>query len=99
MDVSEKQIKRIASLSKLNLEGGELKELTQDFNQILRFVDKISEVDTQDIDLGGESSVYYKKSEKKPPSISHLSIRETSEIAPQFKAGYFVVPRVIDNNG
>ena len=101
MDVSDKQIKKIATLSKLCLEGSELKELTFDFNQILNFVNKISKINAHNLDSttfkDRETTIHEKHF--KAPSESPLAIETIKEIAPQFEAGYFVVPRVIENNG
>ncbi len=101
VDISGKQIKKIATLSKLRLEGSELEELTSDFNQIIDFVNKISEIDTDNAGSTNSKEEQTTLREKcsKIPNESHLPIEKIKEIAPQFEAGYFVVPRVIENNG
>ena len=101
MDVSDKQIKKIATLSKLCLEGSELKELTCDFNQILNFVNKISKIDAYNVHstIFKEQQTTTHEKHSKAPNESPLSVETIKEIAPQFEAGYFVVPRVIENNG
>lgn len=93
--VTAEEVQKIAHLSKLNLEGGELENLTRDFNQILDFVAQIEEVDVQDASafdhvLGHEN---VRRPDKPEPS---LPVEEVKNIAPDYEAGYIVVPRVID---
>ena len=96
-EVTPDEVKKIAVLSKIDLEGDELAELTHDFNQILSFVQTISEVDTskvKPVDPAGASDT----SGEQKPAQAHLSIQSTREMAPHFEAGYFVVPRVIESH-
>lgn len=95
MSISTDEVKKIASLSKLRLEGGELEKLANDFNGILNFVAQIKEADTSgahilDHPLGHTNAWREDKSE---PSIDQNAIRA---FAPKFEAGFFVVPRVIE---
>ena len=94
-EVTPDEVKKIAVLSKIDLEGDELAELTHDFNQILSFVQTISEVDTskvKPVDPAGAPDT------PREGGQAHLSIQSTREMAPHFEAGYFVVPRVIESH-
>ncbi|HMY12165.1 MAG TPA: Asp-tRNA(Asn)/Glu-tRNA(Gln) amidotransferase subunit GatC [Turneriella sp.] len=98
MSISTDEVKKIASLSKLRLEGSELEKMAHDFNGILDFVAQIKEADTSgahvlDHPLGHTNSSREDVSE---PSISQDAIRA---FAPKFEAGFFVVPRVIETEG
>jgi aspartyl-tRNA(Asn)/glutamyl-tRNA(Gln) amidotransferase subunit C len=95
MAISIEEVKKIASLSKLRLEGSELEKMAHDFNSILDFVAQIKEADTSgahalDHPLGLTNSWREDISE---PSIDQDAIRA---FAPKFEAGFFVVPRVIE---
>jgi aspartyl-tRNA(Asn)/glutamyl-tRNA(Gln) amidotransferase subunit C len=95
MAISTDEVKRIAALSKLRLEGSELEKMAHDFNRVLDFVEQIKEVDTSgakalDHPLGVTNAWREDISE---PSISANAIRA---FAPKFEAGFFVVPRVIE---
>ena len=49
MKVSNKKIKRLAELAKLNLDESESKSLSSDLEHILAFVEKLGEVDTKEV--------------------------------------------------
>jgi len=94
-NVTPDEVARIAHLSKLNLEGGELEKLTEDFNQILGYVQQISEVNTENIQPMSHVLELKNVTRKDIPGNS-LGIEDVKNLAPEFNAGYFVVPRVID---
>lgn len=96
--LSVAEVQKIASLSKLRLEGSELEKMAHDFNGILDFVAQIKEADTSgahvlDHPLGHTNAWREDKSET---SIDQDAIRA---FAPKFEAGFFVVPRVIETEG
>ena len=96
-DVTAEDIRKIAHLSRLSLQPDELKNLTSDFNEILHFVEHISEVDTENVEplehIHGLTNVFR---EDKP--VESLPIEKISQNAPAFKDRFFVVPRVIEEN-
>lgn len=97
MAISTAEVSKIAHLSKLSLEGGELEKLAHDFNGILNFVAQIKEADTTnapaiDHPLGHTNA---HRDDKPQASISQDDIRA---FAPKFEAGFFVVPRVIETD-
>ncbi len=49
MSVSKDEIKNIAKLAKLNLSEAEVIEFTGDMNKILNYMDKLNELDTDNI--------------------------------------------------
>lgn len=96
--VSSEEVLRIARLARLKPEGHELESLTKDFNEILSFVSQISEVNTSGVDDGTFHKALHNVSRSDEPRES-LSIDDIRQSAPQFEAGFFVVPRVIESDG
>ena len=93
--VSEEDVKKIAGLSRLRLEGDELKKLTADFNEILKFVEQIEEVD-----VTGASQISHVlnktnvgRDDQVVPGVQRSAIELMSH---NFIDGFFVVPRVIE---
>jgi aspartyl-tRNA(Asn)/glutamyl-tRNA(Gln) amidotransferase subunit C len=98
MAISVAEVQKIASLSKLRLEGPELEKMATDFNGILDFVAQIKAADVAgapalDHPLG---HVNADRDDKPTASIDQDAIRK---FAPKFEAGFFVVPRVIETEG
>ena len=48
--ISEKEVKKIAELSKLSLTNEELKKRTEDMNNILDYMDTLNEIDTENVE-------------------------------------------------
>ena len=94
-NVTTDEVARIAHLSKLDLEGSELQKLTEDFNQILGYVQQISEVNTDNVDTMSHV-IGLKNVMRSDSPRDSLNIEDVKNLAPEFNAGYFVVPRVID---
>ncbi|MCB1146213.1 MAG: Asp-tRNA(Asn)/Glu-tRNA(Gln) amidotransferase subunit GatC [Leptospiraceae bacterium] len=93
--VNKDEVKKIAGLARLRLEGDELEKLTKDFNGILDFVAQINEVDTSQarpFDHVLDSVNIFR--EDKPHSV--ITEEDIRKIAPKTEAGYIVVPRVIE---
>ena len=49
MSVTKDEVKYIASLSRLEFNESELEDFTNEFNQILNYIDKLNELDTENI--------------------------------------------------
>jgi aspartyl-tRNA(Asn)/glutamyl-tRNA(Gln) amidotransferase subunit C len=90
------KLQNIAFLARLRFEGKELEELTDDFNKIMSYVDKVQELDTSSIT---EMDLYPHLQEnaiRKDEIGTSLGRDELSKISPKFENGYIVVPRVIE---
>ena len=48
--ISEQEVKKIAELSRLSLTNEELKKRTKDMNNILDYMDKLNEIDTENVE-------------------------------------------------
>ncbi|MES0489047.1 MAG: Asp-tRNA(Asn)/Glu-tRNA(Gln) amidotransferase subunit GatC [Leptospirales bacterium] len=93
--VTPEEVKKIAALSRLNLEGKELENLTEDFNQILEFVAQIDEVNTDNVKPLNHVLDLENVTRKDEP-VASFNREDVESIAPEFNAGYFVVPQIID---
>ncbi len=50
MKITEKEIRHIAGLANLNLSDDDIKRYSDDMEQILGYVDKLSELDTSEVE-------------------------------------------------
>ena len=48
--ISEQEVKKIAELSRLSLSSDELKKRTEDMNNIIHYMDTLSEIDTDNVE-------------------------------------------------
>ncbi|MBP7280747.1 MAG: Asp-tRNA(Asn)/Glu-tRNA(Gln) amidotransferase subunit GatC [Leptospiraceae bacterium] len=89
------KLQAIANLAKLRFEESQLDGMLEDFNKIMAYVDKVSELNTKSVT---EEEIYEWSENKVRPDIlgNSMTRDEISKIAPKFENGYIVVPRVIE---
>ena len=94
MEVNNKLIQDIAKLSKLEFNKSSNEKMKKDLKKILAFVDKLNEIDTENI----EPLVYLSEEENvlRPDQISKsLTQKQGSYKCPQKDSDYFKVPTVL----
>lgn len=96
MSISDDEVKKLSDLARLNLSEEDRRELTDDLNEILELAEKINEVDTEDVPPTYHAlpieNVMREDEQRPSPDPSKVL-----EHAPDASDGYFVVPRVIDD--
>ena len=95
MSVSEKEVRYVANLARLQLSEEDVKSLAVDMNKILGYMDLLNELDTSDIaplEHVIEMDSRLRNDEAKP-TISH---EDALKNAPDADSDYFRVPKVIE---
>ncbi len=95
MSVSEKEVRYVANLARLQLSEEDVKSLAGDMNKILGYMDLLNELDTSDVaplEHVIEMNTRLRKDEAKP-TISH---EDALKNAPDADSDYFRVPKVIE---
>ncbi len=98
MSVTLENVKNIAELARLQITEDMLESYRGHMNEILEYVDKLNEIDTEGI----EPTVAVQSSEKPLRSDelkSSLSIDEAMANAPSHARSFFRVPKVINSGG
>jgi len=94
MKIDDKMIDKISGLAYLEFKEDEKEKIRLDLEQILTFVDKLKELDTEDVDpliyLSDKTNVL--REDKVVNSISH---EEAMLNAPAKSGRFFKVPKVI----
>ena len=96
MKVSEKDLKNVAVLSRLSIPENETEQYTRQLEDILEYVDNLSEVDTENI----QPTTYalpmqnvFREDIVKPSLDRELALSN----APLREDGYFKVPKIIED--
>ena len=98
MKITEKEVRRIADLSNLNLTEEEVCTYAADLEEILTYVEKLEELDTREVapmaqvTYAGTETSTLREDEHRKSFERDVVLRS----APQSGAGQFKVPRVID---
>ena len=94
MAVTKKDVEKIAELAKLNFSEDELENFTPQMNEILSYMDKLNELDTENVKPLShpvEQSNVFREDEMK---IS-ISVEDALKNAPSKDEHHFKVPKAI----
>ena len=94
MPVTLKDVKHIAELARLEFSGEELESFTHQLNQILEYVEKLNELDTENVEPLShpvEGNNAFREDELKPS----INREEALKNAPDRDEEFFRVPKVI----
>lgn len=93
MSVSQEEVRRIARLAELHVEGGALPTLAGEMSRILDYVAQIGSVpatETARPFIPGPTASRLRPDEVRPAPLSF----GPAEMAPAFRDGFFLVPRL-----
>lgn len=93
MSIDREAVRRFADLARLRLGDAELDGLTDDVNRILEHVDELGRLEDVD-EPGGGPQEALEASELEPPDHPDALLRSPEELAPEWRDGFFVVPRL-----
>ena len=95
MKFDESVIHHVCQLARLELSVQEKQEFTRQLEDIIRYVEKINQLDTHNVQPADHivplSNVFRDDMAKES-----LPVAEVEKIAPQFEKSHFVVPRIIE---
>ncbi len=94
MSVSIDDVEKIAKLAKLLFDEEEKKKFIVQFNQILQYIAKLDELDTENVKPTSHV-LDLKNVTREDKAITWLTQEEALKNAPKQKAGHYSVPKVI----
>ena len=95
MTVSSQQVRHIAKLARIGMSDAEIEALVPELNNILGWVEQLSEVDTDGVEP--LATVIDQKLRLRDDVIIEGNIRdEVLANAPDAQHGFFAVPKVIE---
>ncbi|MGC1402887.1 MAG: Asp-tRNA(Asn)/Glu-tRNA(Gln) amidotransferase subunit GatC [Thermodesulfobacteriota bacterium] len=94
MSLSQADIEHVASLARLKLAAEEIETFTQQINNILVYMEKLSELDTKDIQPTTHA-LHLSNSFREDQVFPSLPQEEALALAPEQGCSAFVVPKVI----
>lgn len=95
MKISKKDVEYVSKLAKLRLSKKEKEKFTKQLDQILKYVDKLNELDTEKVKP--TSHVLPLKNVFREDKIGKsLKVEKVLKNAPEKAKGFFKVPKVIE---
>lgn len=93
--VSIKDVDYVAKLARLEFDEEEKQKFTEEFNNILKFVEKLSEINTDNADISINSN-NFKNALRNDEVLESLSLKDVLLNSPDNENGYFKVPKVVE---
>ena len=96
MKISKKEVQHVAELARIDFNDTELEKFTEQLGNILNYIEKLSELDTVNVDP--TSHVLDISTPFREDVVEEwLSGAEVLKNAPESDDGFFVVPQVIED--
>jgi aspartyl-tRNA(Asn)/glutamyl-tRNA(Gln) amidotransferase subunit C len=93
--MDKKTVTTISYLSRLKIDGEKEGKITNDLENIIKFVDQLNDIDTSDIEPLTNPLEKTAKTRDDIVTADNLK-KELLEIAPSSNEDYFLVPRVVE---
>ena len=94
MEIDDKTVDKIASLSKLSFSGKQKEAIKNDMNKMLNFIGKLEEVDTDGVDplihMTDDVNVL-----RADDAVLDITQKEALKNAPKKDSTYFKIPKVL----
>jgi aspartyl-tRNA(Asn)/glutamyl-tRNA(Gln) amidotransferase subunit C len=95
MKITEELIDHIAHLARLEFRGEDKASIQKDMERMIEFVDKLSEVDTANVEPLIFMSEEINRVREDEPKVT-VSHEEALKNAPKKDSDYFRIPKVLD---
>lgn len=95
--IDQSQVRKVARLSRLELTEAEVAEFTSQLSAILDYVEKMSELDTSDVQPLAHC-LPISNCLRQDCVKESLGTEKTLANAPQRDEGFFKVPKILDDN-
>ena len=95
MTIDLKTVKHISKLSRISIDDNKAKKLSDDLNSIFKFIEKLNELDTKEIEpltSIAETNLKLRKDEIKSENIREDILKNS----PEDNKDFFVVPKVVE---
>ena len=95
MELTDKDVQKVANLARLNIPKTEADRLTGEMNSILRYIDKLAELNTDGVEPTFHASAA-NNAFREDVCHESLPVEEGLANAPVSEDGSFKVPKVIE---
>lgn len=95
MSVSKKDVEYVAELARLYFTEEEKQDLVGDLNSVLGYIDKLNELDTENVEI--IVNPYYIENKFREDVIEpSMDLKDVIKNAPESLEEYYMVPKVIE---
>ena len=95
MTIDLKTVKHISKLSRISIDDKKAKKLSDDLNSIFKFIEKLNQLDTKEVEpltSIAETNLKLRKDEIKSKNLREDILKNS----PEDNKDFFVVPKVVE---
>tara|TARA_A100000164_G_scaffold240178_1_gene213471 strand:+ start:62 stop:349 length:288 start_codon:yes stop_codon:yes gene_type:complete len=95
MTIDLKTVKHISKLSRISIDDKKAKKLTDDLNSIFKFIEKLNQLDTKEVEpltSIAKTNLKLRKDEIKSKNLREDILKNS----PEDNKDFFVVPKVVE---
>ena len=95
MTIDLKTVKHISKLSRISIDDKKAKKLSDDLNSIFKFIEKLNQLDTKEVEpltSVAETNLKLRKDEIKSKNLR----KDILKNSPEDNKDFFVVPKVVE---
>ena len=95
MTIDLKTVKHISKLSRISIDDKKAKKLSDDLNSIFKFIEKLNQLDTKEVEpltSVAETNLKLRKDEIKSKNLREDILKNS----PEDNKDFFVVPKVVE---
>ena len=96
--IDPQQVRKVAKLARLDLTDAEVELFSPQLSAILAYIEKLSELDTENVEPLAHCLPVYNVFREDVPKPS-IDVEKALANAPQREDDYFKVPKVLDDAG
>ena len=100
MKITRELLDKLAHLARLEINEAEAEKTMQDLSEIITWVDKLKEVDTDGVEplttMSHEVNVMREDTSESAENYDHLEREKAFQNAPHRSGEFFTVPKVLD---
>lgn len=94
MKITHDEVRYVADLARLDLDEKALETFAGQIGEILEYIDKLNEVDTEGVEPTSHA-IFLTNAFREDEPLDHLDTDRALANAPEQEDGCFVVPRII----
>lgn len=95
-EINQETVSRVAALSRIELDAGDMQKITGQMQQIVSFVEKINTLNTDNIEPTAHAITVRNVTREDRIQQSPASLEELLNLAPERMDNFISVPRVIE---
>ncbi len=95
MKITKEEVRKIAQIARIAVKEDELDQLATQLDEILSYAQRVTELAAGQIE---QKVAYANENIVRPDEVKPSPVDAVMAVAPETQEGYYVVPKILENN-